>query len=390
MDYKLEIKQIVDFPRCRIYRDFIQTLIIDKSIRTNGSSFLFFYLILCSYANYRTSYRRIEGITYTVGPGEWICPLKDLQSWFRVKFQHQIITILNVFEEQNYISYTVMGKEKIVKFKILDWPADNTVLEYNFPCKKDVGFFFFPIEKVHQLINLGKCSEMDILLDLWIHAIYNDPSVLGSDSGPVVYYRNTTGNPLTNYQTLSDRWGLSKASISRLLKKLSDKEMITLISFRGKYGSIIYLNSYLSVMFNISDVMIDKAEVAMKMQLPIHIPEAPLEETDSSCVSKLVTDEQIIVSQINACVSEPDIRFMVRKVVELLKTQGIPCCECQKTKYILSPLSACKDILNQYTLNIICPYGSASYRFELHVHPGEASAPPDPLTLTAPVLKGGE
>ena len=152
MDYKLEIKQIVDFPRCRIYRDFIQTLIIDKSIRTNGSSFLFFYLILCSYANYRTSYRRIEGITYTVGPGEWICPLKDLQSWFRVKFQHQIITILNVFEEQNYISYTVMGKEKIVKFKILDWPADNTVLEYNFPCKKDVGFFFFPIEKVHQLI----------------------------------------------------------------------------------------------------------------------------------------------------------------------------------------------------------------------------------------------
>ena len=35
-DYKLEIKQIVDYPKCRIYRQFIQSLIADRSIRTNG------------------------------------------------------------------------------------------------------------------------------------------------------------------------------------------------------------------------------------------------------------------------------------------------------------------------------------------------------------------
>lgn len=64
MNYKLELKQIVEFPRCRIYRDFIQTLITTKSIRTTGGSFLFYYLVLCSYANYRTSYRRMEHITY--------------------------------------------------------------------------------------------------------------------------------------------------------------------------------------------------------------------------------------------------------------------------------------------------------------------------------------
>ena len=51
MDYQLELKQIVDFPRCRIYREFIQTLIKDRNIRTNGSSCLFYFLILCSYAN---------------------------------------------------------------------------------------------------------------------------------------------------------------------------------------------------------------------------------------------------------------------------------------------------------------------------------------------------
>ena len=32
MNYKLELKQIVEFPRCRIYRDFIQTLITTKSM----------------------------------------------------------------------------------------------------------------------------------------------------------------------------------------------------------------------------------------------------------------------------------------------------------------------------------------------------------------------
>ena len=108
---------------------------------------------------------------------------------------------------------------------------------------------------------------MDVILDLWIHAVYNDSSVLGSDSGPIVYYRDNTGNPLTSFNELGERWSLSKASVSRLLKKLEEKEYITLISFTGKHGSVIYLNNYLSVMFNISDVMIDKEEIAMKMQI---------------------------------------------------------------------------------------------------------------------------
>ena len=40
-EYKLEIKQIVDYPKCRVYRQFIQSLITDRNIRTNGCSGLF-------------------------------------------------------------------------------------------------------------------------------------------------------------------------------------------------------------------------------------------------------------------------------------------------------------------------------------------------------------
>lgn len=69
MDYQLEIKQIVDYPRYRIYREFIRSLMEDRDIRTNGSPYPFYYITLCSYANFRSSYHRIEDISYLVGPG---------------------------------------------------------------------------------------------------------------------------------------------------------------------------------------------------------------------------------------------------------------------------------------------------------------------------------
>lgn len=85
MDYQLEIKQIVDYPRCRIYREFFRTLMADRDIRTSGSSYLFYYMTLCSYANFRSSYRRLEGISYLIEPGEWICKTSELAEWFRTR-----------------------------------------------------------------------------------------------------------------------------------------------------------------------------------------------------------------------------------------------------------------------------------------------------------------
>ena len=85
-EYQLEIKQVVDYPRFRIYRQFIQNLMADRSIRTGGGSDLFYYTVLCNYANFRTSYLRIDGIGYTVYPGEWICTVKELSAWFRTPF----------------------------------------------------------------------------------------------------------------------------------------------------------------------------------------------------------------------------------------------------------------------------------------------------------------
>lgn len=205
-DYQLEIKQIVDYPRCRIYRQFVQSLIADRSIRTGGGSGLFYFTVLSNYANFRVSYRRLDGIIYTICPGEWVCRVKELQQWFRVPFQHQAIAILDSLQRLGVINYTRINRG-LVKYSITGWRRHNTVLDYNCPCQKESGFFFLPIATAAKLIQSGSASEMDVVLDLWISAIYQDERVSGSDLGPVAYFRNGTGNPLVNYSELARRWG---------------------------------------------------------------------------------------------------------------------------------------------------------------------------------------
>ena len=126
MEYQLELKQIVDFPRCRIYRNFIQTLLNDRSIRTTGGSFLFWYLILCSYANYSNSNRRMEQLTYTLSPGEWILQHLRTAGLVSLPVQHQAISILKHLQEEGCITYSLLEKNRLVKFQITDWQNDNT------------------------------------------------------------------------------------------------------------------------------------------------------------------------------------------------------------------------------------------------------------------------
>ena len=221
-----------------------------------GCSGLFYYVVLCSYANFRTSYRRIDGISYTVYPGEWICSITDITEWFRVRFHYQAFAILKSLQDRQLITFTRLGRGHIVKFSITDWRRNNTALDYNCPCQKDSGFFFIPVSTATELISAGRASEMDVILDLWISAIYKDQQVRGSEIGPVAYFRNGTGNPIVNYSELSARWGISRSSVGRLLKKLADFDYLSLLTFPGRSGTVIYLKNYLSTMFQISDVMI--------------------------------------------------------------------------------------------------------------------------------------
>ena len=369
-EYQLQIKQVVDYPRCRIYRQFIQNLMNDRSIRVSGGSGLFYFTVLCSYANFRTSYRRIDGISYTVYPGEWVCTLKELSEWFRTRFHCQALEILEDLQKQHLISFLTLGRGRVIKYKIKGWQKHNTVLEYNAPCQKDTGFFFLPVSLATELISRDRCSEMDIVLDLWLSAVYNDPQVQGSEIGPVIYLRNGTGNPLVTYSELGARWGISKATVGRVLKKLADAGYLSLMTFPGRHGSVIYLQSYLSTMFQISDVMIDKEEVAMVLNIKLDLPEnSPEDSHEADNRHKVYVSEELNI------VSESHIQIILGKMAQILTAQGISCFGCPKSTYKLFPLSnACGELYlprvrdasaSRMGLTILCGNNTPVATFEL-------------------------
>lgn len=350
MEYQLEIQQLVDYPRCRIYRKFIRSLMDDPEIRKNGKPGLASYMVLCSHVNYRASYRRVDGIGYTIYPGEWVCPLSEISEWFHFRYHHQALSLLDSFSEWGLLTYRRIGRGKIVRYKIKDWEKFNTVVDYNAPCCKDDGFFFFPFSLTADLVSACKCSEADIVLDLWLHTIYRDSRVDGSELGPVVYYRDGSGKPMVTYADLGERWGLSKATVCRSLQKMVRLNYLSVISFGGNGGSVIYLKNYLSTMFAISDVTVDKEEVSMRFG--IRVSEPPKFE---QCVSNEASS-----------VSNSYISFLLRKVLELLGAQGIPCCECPKKSVKLYPLSDCKEnSIFKYELEIGCERSRIQYRFSM-------------------------
>ena len=369
-EYILEIKQVVDYPRCRVYRPFIKNLIADRSIRIGGSSGLFYYAVLCCFANFRNSYKRIDGFSYLVRPGEWVCRSKEFKEWFRCRTIGQAMKILEMLQARHLITFSVLGPGTVIKYSVIDWEKHNRVLDYNAPCQKDTGFFFLPVSISTELVSMGKCSEMDAVLDMWINTIYNDGQVQGSDVGPVVYFRNGTGNPLLSYESLAKRWGLSKTTACRYIQRLKENGYIDLINFQGTHGSVIYIRNYLSTMFEISDVMIDKQEVAMSLNIKISVSD-----------EEAFTDEYPInfsVSKNICSVSDFEISTILEKVSKILSLQGFACISCAQIECILLPLSDCKDssiILPHKILNakkrkfLLCMncHSKEIFRFEITI-----------------------
>lgn len=201
---------------------------------------------------------KVDGISYTIAPGEWMISTHELMRLLQKKTMKSTVEILERLSSMDFISYIISHKGRYIKFSINNWSKFNTVVEANAPCTKDDGFFFFPYRLVSEFIGSGKCSEIDIILDLWLNTIYNDSCIPGSDVGPVVYIRNGSRSPLIGYDELGKRWGISKSTAGCIMRKLEEAGCIKMVAFQGKYGTAIYLCNYLSTMFQISDIKIDK------------------------------------------------------------------------------------------------------------------------------------
>ena len=92
-------------------------------------------------------------------------------------------------------------------------------------------------------------SELDAIMDMWLHTILNDPKVRGSEYMPVVYYSNMRGVPLLSYTYLAKRWGWSKSRVGRFMLKAGEYGIISRVSFSSSRGSVISMCRYREMIF---------------------------------------------------------------------------------------------------------------------------------------------
>ena len=162
------------------------------------------------------------------------------------------------------------------------------------------------------------------------------------------------------------------------MKKLSELGYVSLVTFPGRHGTAIYLENYLSTMFQISDVKVDKAKVALCLNIKIKAPlKANTSKENAAATSQ---EEQSCVSPEPVIVSKPDVDIIIDKALKVLKTQGVSCIGCGRSKYKLYPLYDCKGKIEAgaigheglcYRLKISCGGRGPIYTFDLTITEAE-------------------
>jgi len=232
-EFKNEIKQTAEQPICQISRQFIRTLTADRRINiNNGSSNLFFYTVLCSYATVGVSSKYIGDVNYIVYHGECISRIDEMAKWFRTATLWKVLSILDKLTKKRLISYTRLGSERqYIKFTIISWDKFNKEPEIDIPFERDTGFFYMPVRKAAGIIKAGNFSALDIIIDLWINAEYSVEKINYSKADIMVCMTNGMGSLRINYLEFARRWNLSQTDTENILKKFEQQNYLSLHIF---------------------------------------------------------------------------------------------------------------------------------------------------------------
>ena len=249
-------QQLVCFPKVRVYKPWFRHFNDHKDFRNEGTVHLFSLMALFSYANFRSNERVINGDRYMEAPGQWICKLGALPRILRVHSKAQALELMEYFQDHGFLTFEILDEEKeILRFTISDWKEHCTHLQYNYYSYKGSGFFFFPLPVGRLLLKIARkevgivFSELDAIMDMWLHTILNDPKVRGSEYMPVVYYSNMRGMPLLSYTYLARRWGWSKSRVGRFMLKAGEYGIISRVSFSSSRGSVISMCRYREMIY---------------------------------------------------------------------------------------------------------------------------------------------
>ena len=117
-------------------------------------------------------------------------------------------------------------------------------------------------------------------------------------------------------------------------------------------------------MFQISDVMVDKDEVAMSLNIQLQAPDVE------------PGDPLLSVSNGPVIVSKPREELIADKVLQILALQGVGCASCPRMTYKLYPLSRdCQGVVERdavvrrFRREVLCHSGVPAYTFEISTKP---------------------
>ena len=348
-EYQLEIKQVVEYPRRRIYKEFMEMLMSDPDIKTSDGCGLYHYVVLSCFASFESKNRKISGVNYTVFPGELLCTMDELIVLLRAKGKLQVLSILTDLQRRHFIEFKVLDDGNCVKYRIKDWHRLNHAMYEGAPCHKDKGYFYLPISVVSDIIGRRHLSEMDAFLDLWLNAVFDDNRVQNSVVDPVVYMRNGTGKPTVDCGQLAKRWNVSAATASKYLRKLKNNGYIYYNETVGVNGMVVYLGKDITSMFRLSDVLLDKEEIPMKVSVKLELDEAALR----GGFNKI-----------------PELRELImKKIATVLSSQGFPCFDCRKITYDFMRISELDERTTRYALTLLCGNDARTAVFELCFRP---------------------
>ena len=239
-------KQLVAFPKVRVQKAWFRYFNDHKDFRNEGTLHLFSLMALYSYACFRSNTRRVAGRIYRESPGQWICKLSALPRILRAHSKAHALEIMDYLRDAGFLDYEMLDEDaEVLRFTIAGWKKHCTFLEYNYYSYKGTGFFFFPLTIGRRLLAASRksgqivFSELDAIMDLWLHTIANDDTVQGSEYMPVVYYTNLHGKPLLSYSYLARRWGWSKSRVGRFILRLEEFGIISRVSFSSSKGSVL-------------------------------------------------------------------------------------------------------------------------------------------------------
>lgn len=295
-------QQLVCFPKVRVYKPWFRHFNDHKDFRNEGTVHLFSLMALFSYANFRSNERVINGDRYMEAPGQWICKLGALPRILRVHSKAQALELMEYFQNHGFLIFEILDEEKeILRFTIADWKEHCTHLQYNYYSYKGSGFFFFPLPVGRLLLKTARkevgivFSELDAIMDMWLHTILNDPQVRGSEYMPVVYYSNMRGMPLLSYTYLARRWGWSKSRVGRFMLKAGEYGIISRVSFSSSRGSVISMCRYREMIYgeDCEELELSRIGEIIGIAKTIDVVEADDSKLDISVESRVPPEKTI-------------------------------------------------------------------------------------------------